>query len=107
MADFFDKMEKEREAEVTQRELNVAEISHDWQELFLKSEAGFRVLIDMIEGANFFDTNFTGNSKQFYYEGRRSILSDFIDIVIPENDRKNAFLIRAKIEIKRRQKDGR
>lgn len=76
--DRFTELEAQAKAEKEKKELDYIRIKSDWSELFFGSERGMRVFADFLEVSDFFGTNFTGNSKQYFLEGMRFFVSHII-----------------------------
>lgn len=66
--------ERDQEQQLDQDELTAEEQRlKDYQQTFLDSERGRRVLNDLLKQSMVFSTTFTGNSKTFFLEGSRNI----------------------------------
>lgn len=76
--DYFEQLEKEQQAHNEKKDIDFGRMQTDWQALFFGTEQGMRVLADFLELSEYFGTNFTGNSRQFFLEGMRYFVSHII-----------------------------
>ena len=49
------------------------QIREDYQKVFMSTPEGRRVLADLLAFTGMFELSFTGNSKTFFNEGKRSV----------------------------------
>ena len=106
--DFFEELENAQKTQNEKREIDYKRMQDDWQSLFFGTERGMRVLADFLEISDYFGTNFTGNSRQFFLEGMRFFVSHIIRFAGLDTARGLHRLaqIRAASEQRRRTQNG-